>query len=180
MHLSYTARLLLIALAVAAAGVLGLFGRHFFVPESFGRYGHYRAEAITEEAGLTARHGTNASCLSCHRYEARIHLSGRHATISCEFCHGAYADHAENGKKTGTLPVKKNEEIITLCLRCHNKAIQARPSMVIKTVTMPEHLKEQNVKLTHTCNQCHHVHAPLLYINMAKKMTGTLEASNAY
>jgi len=156
---------------------LGLAGKKLLAPKSFGVYGHYRADAIEEAATVEIRHGTNASCLSCHAFEAQIHLSGKHSTISCEFCHGPYADHAKDGKKIGTLPVKTGEEIKTLCLRCHNRAIQARPGDVIKTVIMPAHLEEQKVKTTHLCNQCHHVHAPLRYINHAKRIVGMQEAS---
>jgi len=156
-------------------GVIGFTAKTLLRPESFGVYGHYRADAIEEEANSEIRHWTNASCMQCHEYEAQIHKGGNHRTISCEFCHGPYADHVTDGKKTGTLPVKKGDDIKILCLRCHNKAIQARPEQVIKTVTMPEHLESQQVKLTHTCNQCHHVHAPLRYINRAKKILGIQE-----
>jgi len=174
---SYNSHVKRIILGLVIFAVVGFFGRKLLVPESFGIYGHYRADTIQEEADREIRHWTNAACLSCHPYEKKIHLEGKHKTISCEFCHGTYADHIENGKKIGSLPVKKNEDITILCLRCHNRAIQARPKEVIKTVIMPDHLESQKVKVTHTCNQCHHVHAPLRYINRAKKMLGMLEAS---
>jgi len=169
---SYYSHVIRIVLGIVILAVLGFIGKTVLTPKSFGTYGYYRADAIEEEANIDIRHWTNAPCFSCHAYEANIHLNGTHETISCEFCHGPYADHVKNGKKTGSLPVKKGEEIKTLCLRCHNKAIQARPEEVIKTVAMPEHLKDQKVKLTHTCNQCHHVHAPLKYINRAEQIIG--------
>ena len=81
----------------------------------------------------------------------------------------------KDGKKVAAMPVKKDQEIRTLCLRCHNRAIQARPKQVIKTVVMPEHLESQKVKVTHICNQCHNVHAPLKYINRAKEIVGMQE-----
>lgn len=164
-------------LALVGIAVIGVVFKIVLTPESFGVYGHYRADAIEEEANIEIRHWTNASCFSCHAYEANLHLNGTHKTISCEFCHGPYADHITDGKKTGALPVKKGEDIKTLCLRCHNKAIQARPQEVIKTVTMPDHLEIQNVKVTHICSQCHHQHAPLKYINQARKIVGTQEKS---
>lgn len=160
---------------LVVAAVLGFVGSRLLIPESFGVYGHYRADAIMEEADREIRHWTNASCLNCHKYEAGIHLAGMHHTISCEFCHGPYADHVKDGRKIGTLPVRRGEEIRVLCLRCHNRAIQARPGEVIKTVTLPEHLEKMNVKTTHTCAQCHHVHAPLKYIDRAKRMLGMRE-----
>lgn len=167
-----------VVISVLIVAIIGFMVKAQLVPESFGIYGAYRAEAIDEEAHRTVRHGTSASCFGCHPYEATSHLEGDHKTISCEFCHGTYADHVAKGKKTGTLPVKKGTEITTLCLRCHNTEIKARSTIVIKTVGMPDHLSNQNVKVTHICNQCHYVHAPLKYINEARKITGLMEAES--
>ena len=177
MQSTYNSHVKRIVLGLVVFAVIGLLGKMLLTPKSFGTYGHYRADTIEEEAHLKIRHGTNASCFSCHQHEADIHLKGRHKTISCEFCHGPYADHIKDGKKVGTLPVKRGEEIRVLCLRCHNKAIQARPEEVIKTVVMPEHLESQKVKVTHICNQCHNQHAPLKYINRAKEIVGMQEKS---
>ena len=175
MGLSYKMRLVFVALAICLATGGGLLLKGLLVPSSFGVHGPFRADAIDEEAALPIRYGTNVSCYSCHAYEASVHKAGLHKTISCEFCHGPYADHVEGNKKIGTLRVKKDKEITTLCLRCHNTEIKARPEQVIKTVAMPDHLKSQHVKLTHNCNQCHHVHAPLKYIIRARQITGLLE-----
>jgi len=172
---SYNSHVKRIAAGLVAAAVMGFLFTRLLVPESFGVHGHYRADAIGEEAAREIRHWTNAPCFTCHAYEANVHLNGLHKNISCEFCHGPYADHVKDGKKTGPLPVRKGDDINTLCLRCHNKAIQARPEEVIKTVTMPEHLFNQRVRLTHLCNQCHHVHAPLKYIKRANEIVGMLE-----
>ena len=186
MDLSYRKRLLLVLLGIAAASAGGMLFKQLLVPSSFGEYGHYRAAAIDEEAAVPVRHGTNESCYSCHAWEAGIHKKGKHSTISCEFRHGPYADHVgqretEYGlkdEKTGTLPVKTGKEITTLCLRCHNTEIKARSEQVIKTVAMPDHLKDQKVKLTHTCNQCHHVHAPLKYIIRAQEIIAGKEVGS--
>ncbi len=175
MKSTYKSHVVRIVLGLVVIAVVGGVGKYLLTPKSFGTYGHYRADTIEEEANREIRIWTNASCLSCHTHEAKIHLNGRHKTISCEFCHGPYADHIKDGKKVGTLPVKRNEDIRVLCLRCHNRAIQARPKEVIKTVVMPEHLESQKVKETHICNQCHHQHAPLKYINRAKKIVGIQE-----
>jgi hypothetical protein len=71
-----------IALGLLLFAVVGGVGKYLLTPESFGQYGHYRADAIEEEANRDIRHWTNASCFSCHEYEADIHLKGRHKTIS--------------------------------------------------------------------------------------------------
>ena len=171
----HTLRIILVVLSVVVMAGGGLLVKAQLIPKSFGLYGAYRADAIEEEAQRVLRHGTNSSCFGCHPYESKLHLKGDHKTISCEFCHSTYSDHVSNGKKIADLPVKKGDEITNLCLRCHNTEIKARSTIVIKTVGMPDHLKDQNVKLTHTCNQCHHVHSPLKYINEAKKITGLME-----
>ena len=176
MNLSYRLRLLIVLLIIVMMVGGGLLFKKMLTPDSFGVYGHYRADAIKEASLVPIRHGTNTSCFKCHPYEAKIHKKGRHKTISCEFCHGTYTDHIAGGKKIKTLPVKKKKEITTLCLRCHNTEIKARHKEVIKTVAMPNHLKDQAVKITHNCNQCHHVHAPLKYIIRAKQITGLMEA----
>ena len=175
MGLSYKMRLVVLVAGLSIMVGGGVLLKGLLVPESFGMYGPYRADAIQEEAVIPIRHGTNASCYSCHGYEAMVHKAGLHKTISCEFCHGPYADHVDGKKKIGTLPVKTGKEITTLCLRCHNTEIKARPETVIKTVAMPDHLKSQHVKTSHTCNQCHHVHAPLKYIIRAREITGLTE-----
>ncbi len=177
MKSTYKSHVVRIVLGLVIFAVVGGIGKYLLTPKSFGKYGHYRADTIEEEAGREIRYWTNASCFPCHKYEANIHLKGRHKTISCEFCHGPYADHIKDGKKVGTLPVKRGKEIKVLCLRCHNRAIQARPKEVIKTVAMPEHLESQKVKVTHICNQCHNQHAPLDYINRAKEIVGMQEKS---
>ena len=167
---------IVLGLAVLSVGVVLWFGVvKNRVITSFGKYGHYRADAIEEEANREIRFMTNAPCFSCHAYETKLHDNGRHKTISCEFCHGPMADHVKDNKKIGELPVKKGEEIRVLCLRCHNQAIRARPKDVIKTVVMPDHLRDQKVKETHTCNQCHLVHAPFNYIDHANKIFGIQE-----
>lgn len=175
MGLSYKMRLVILGVGICIAAGAGLVGKGLLVPESFGVYGHYRADAIEENVAIPIRHGTNDSCFSCHAHEARSHRAGLHKSISCEFCHGPYADHVAENKKTGSLPVRTGEQITTLCLRCHNTEIKARPEQVIKTVAMPGHLESQHVKITHTCNQCHYVHAPMKYIIRARNITGLTE-----
>ena len=176
MQEKYNTHVKRIVLLLVIVAVVGFIAKKIFTPSSFGKYGFYRADAILEEVNRPIRHGTNDSCLRCHPHERELHLKGKHSTISCEFCHGVYADHIKDGKYAGKLPIKRNKEITILCLRCHNKAIQARPHKVIKTVEMPKHLKDKGVRTDHTCNQCHYVHAPLLYINQAKMMLGLQEA----
>lgn len=164
---------ILVILVVAAVG--GYLVRGLLLPDEFGKYGHYRPAAVEEEKNRPIRNKTNDSCMECHHHIREMHLEGIHKTVSCEFCHGPYADHIEDGRVTDKLPVKKGEEIKKLCLRCHNEVIRARPPESIKMISLPEHLKEKNVSTDHICDQCHNVHAPLMYVKAARRMTGLKE-----
>lgn len=168
----YNAHLIKLIVALIVFGVIAFFARQFLIPDSMGQYGHFRGADIEDQLNVPIRFGTNDSCFQCHKPIRKIHKKGIHQTVSCEICHGPYGDHIKDGKKIGTLPVVKGDEIIDLCLRCHNKVIQARPRESIDMIAMPQHLEEKKVRLDHTCDQCHMVHDPLLWINQAKTMFG--------
>ena len=174
-HNAHVKRLLLFFAIVA---VLGLVVKMIATPRSFGKYGHYRGDAVRDEKNREIRHMTNESCLSCHPHIREMHLQGIHKTVSCEFCHGPYADHVRDGQIIGVLPVKRGEDIKHLCLRCHNKIIRARPKEYIKMVAMPQHLEEKHVRTDHVCDQCHNVHAPMMYVNAAREMMGLKKEEN--
>ncbi|MEN8190403.1 MAG: hypothetical protein ABFS19_11190 [Thermodesulfobacteriota bacterium] len=169
---SYFAHVVRIALILVVAGGLGIFARQLFLPETMGQYGHYRGSDIEDQRNVVVRNNTNDACFACHRPIRTVHKAGVHKTVSCEFCHGPYSDHIKDGKYVAKLPVKRGMEIKDLCLRCHNKVIQARPQTSIKVVAMPQHLEEKKVRVDHNCNQCHMVHDPLLWIKQAYEMMG--------
>lgn len=172
----YNSHLIKLLVALVVFGVGALVARQLLTPESMGEYGHYRGEDIADQKNVPIKLQSNEACFECHKPIRTIHKVGIHKTVSCEICHGPYGNHIKDGKKIGEQPVKRGAEITQLCLRCHNKVIQARPRKSIKMVGMPEHLKEKQVRLTHNCNQCHMVHDPLLWIKQAKEMMGITEA----
>lgn len=171
----YNSHLIKLIIALIVVAVAGFIARQVFTPKSMGQYGHYRGADIEDQKNIAIKLQTNESCFTCHKPIRRIHKAGIHKTVSCEICHGPYGDHIKDGKKIGTLPVRRNKEIIQLCLRCHNKVIQARPRQSIKMVGYPQHLEEKHVRLDHTCDQCHMVHDPLLWIKQAKEAIGIKE-----
>lgn len=172
---TYYTHLLRSVVVLLVIGVGGLSVKALLVPSDFGEYGHYRTGAIYDELNQAVRNQTNNSCLECHPFIKKIHLSGVHQTVSCEVCHGPNADHAASGKKIAGMPVKRGDEIKHLCLRCHNKIIRARPEELIKMVNIPQHLEEKRVRIDNNCNQCHHVHAPLKWVIEAKKTFGLVQ-----
>ena len=113
----YNAHLIRLIIAMVVFAVVALIVRKVLTPETMGQYGHYRGADIEDQRDVAVRHGTNESCFQCHKSIRRIHKKGIHQTVSCEICHGPYADHVADGKKIGTLPVVKGKDIIPLCLR---------------------------------------------------------------
>ncbi len=172
----YNSHLIKLVIALVVFGVGGLLARQLLTPASMGQYGHYRGDDVADQRNVPVKFQSNEACFECHKPIRTIHKIGVHKTVSCEICHGPYGNHIKDGKKIGDQPVKRDAEITQLCLRCHNKIIQARPRESIKVIGMPEHLKDKEVRLTHTCNQCHMVHDPLLWIKQAKEMMGITEA----
>ena len=63
--------------------------RHFVVPKSFGKYGHYRADAIGEIAAHPAKYAGHETCEACHSDVLDKKSKGKHAHVNCEACHGA-------------------------------------------------------------------------------------------
>ncbi len=175
------AKRILIGLVVLI--VVGGLVRSLLVPKGFGNHGSifykfYRKGAINDELSRMPRHMTNASCKACHAWEYELQVNSKHKGLSCEFCHGPWADHVNaKGQVICYLPNPKDKKTIrALCLRCHNGAIRARPKdpRVIKTVLLPDHLRKKHVREDHTCDQCHLVHAPLYYIHQADQIWKSL------
>ncbi len=158
-------RLVLVFTGIVA---LVLIGRAVLVPDSWGEYGYYRGGYIQEEASRDLVYGTNKSCMSCHESVYELKEEGSHKRLSCEICHGPVGEHAKDGKKIADMPVRKGEKQIALCLTCHKKVV-GRPEK-FPMIEHIGHLEELNVKITHTCDQCHTVHDPLENMNIVKKM----------
>jgi hypothetical protein len=60
--------------------------RTFFVPKSFGKFGHYRADAVTEIAALPVVHAGHDTCETCQADVAEVKYKGNHAGVNCEAC----------------------------------------------------------------------------------------------
>ncbi len=129
-------------------GVLCFAGaRAQFVPADFGKYGHYRASAITEAAAKPMAYAGRARCTECHEDEVNEAAPSKHKQIACETCHGALLKHADDP----AIDVGKIEAQ-PLCLRCH-AANTGKPSHQ-PTVIAKEHSDEDS------CVPCHQPHDP--------------------
>jgi hypothetical protein len=128
--------------------VIFLVVRTQFVPRSFGRYGHYRADAVGEIAAKPVKFAGHQVCEGCHSDVAEAKQAGPHAHVNCEACHGALANHADD-------PVSVQPQLpdsAVLCARCHEENI-AKPPGFPQVVSL-DHSSGQK------CTRCHVAHNP--------------------
>lgn len=139
---------------VAAVFLLGLVAflliRSVLVPRSFGRYGHYRANAIGEIAALPISYAGHQVCEGCHTEEADLKSKGVHKGVACESCHGPQEKHADD--PATVQPAKL--DTTSLCPRCHQASI-AKPK-AFPQVDAPDHSGGA------ACNTCHQPHSPAI------------------
>ena len=141
----------LVRLAGAFAIVLVVFllVRAHFIPKSFGQYGHYRGDALSELSSKPVSFAGHQTCEECHSDVLEVKKAGKHAGVNCEACHGALAKHAEDpGSVVPQLP-----DTAVLCARCHEENI-AKPKTFPQVVSK-EHSGGE------VCKTCHVPHSPL-------------------
>lgn len=147
--------LLRFAFLFVVAFVVFLVVRHFVVPKSFGQYGHYRANAMTEIAARPVHFAGHDTCETCHTDVFNTKKTGKHANVNCEACHGPLANHAND---PSIQPAKL--DTATLCIRCHT-ASAAKPK------GFPQVDAEQHSGGL-ACETCHKPHNPALVAEGAK------------
>ncbi len=130
---------------------IGLFllARHFLIPESFGKYGHYRANSMDEIAAIPAKYAGKDACAECHETEVEKLASDLHSGLTCEVCHGPGTEHIADQEK-GILMKPGTREF---CGICHSLN-PARKTEVINQIDTKEHHPEKA-----NCIDCHNPHA---------------------
>jgi len=123
--------------------------RSVLVPKSFGKYGHYRGDAIAEIASLPVTFAGHQACETCHTDVLEVKDKGRHKSVNCEACHGALAKHVVD---PGSVQPAKLDTLV-LCVRCH-EVNGARPK-AFPQITVKEH-NETGLP----CDTCHQPHSP--------------------
>jgi cytochrome c553 len=154
----HVVRLLLL---MGAGLVLALVARSFLIPDSFFRFGHYRAASVTEIAAQQPVHRTSAYCEDCHDEQHAQWSASNHKSVACENCHGPARTHPKGGIKE--LPVPK--DTIRLCSVCH-EATAGRPAAQPQVV-LAEHAPREE------CAGCHNPHSPRISADV--KLTGNVE-----
>lgn len=136
--------------AIAVLAVAGFVGmRALLVPDSFGKYGHYRADAVLAVEKLPIQYAGAKACADCHDDVAATKAQGFHRGVSCEVCHGPAAAHIEDpGEIKPTAPRQRG-----LCPLCHNYS-PSRPTGFPQILTA-EHNPGK------PCMSCHKPHDPV-------------------
>jgi hypothetical protein len=138
---------LLIMFAIFIA--LFLLVRHFLIPDSFGKYGHYRGDALAENAAKEVKYAGTKSCIACHDTVFTLKKSGKHEVINCETCHGPGYKHNKTPKEAKLLIPNGRD----FCIKCHGKNIAKRKENIVQ-IDPKEHNVEGN------CTECHNPHQP--------------------
>ncbi|MCX6230117.1 MAG: multiheme c-type cytochrome [Bacteroidetes bacterium] len=138
---------LLIAFVIFVALFLGV--RHFLVPKTFGKYGHYDAKALEANAAHDVKYIDAQDCSNCHTDIDSLKMAGKHAKINCQTCHGPGYKHLEDPSAN---PLIKPTER-AFCGKCHEKNA-ARPTNIIKQQDLSKHNPDSK------CVECHNPHQP--------------------
>ncbi len=155
--------------------LVGVFGMAFIgakvymTPESFGIYGHYRADSVAEIAAATPIYQGPEYCKSCHSKRHAEWTANIHKAVTCETCHGAAGLHPDGKPPTpadtrthnliasGRYKQLNNKlsiptNTVELCTLCHEK-MPARPAAQ-RQIKVSKHAGTQQ------CIVCHNPHSP--------------------
>jgi len=159
--------------AFAIVIVLFLALQQVLKPSSFGTYGHYRADAIRENADKTLQYAGSVKCSECHEEMHSDKALGFHAQLKCEVCHGPglkhalYADKFKDGELPDSLKLHKPDQRRD-CAICH-EINAARVKIVFDTInntvihqvnTKKHNLVDKNTNEELRCIECHNPHQP--------------------
>ena len=136
-------------LLLVTAGILLSYyvARLFLIPESFGKYGWYRANVLQEYQTIPVTYGGAVNCAECHADIVETKNNGGHRMINCESCHGPLASHIQD---QSVMPKKMEDR--NFCVSCHEQN-PSRPSWLPQVISA-EH--SQGL----TCMDCHVPHIP--------------------
>ncbi|MFC1757640.1 hypothetical protein ACFL2H_02590 [Planctomycetota bacterium] len=180
MRLIRDLRHILIVLAVLViGGAGGQFLRTAMIPESFGRQGPYRADALVTIASQKSRFPSAEKCHKCHEDVREEREETLHAGVACVHCHGlgekhiaeaeaiAKSENAEgtvtpaepwDGQFPSTIDLFISQDRKT-CLVCHESVVGMPEDF--RKIDVAAHLDEQGADdpdSPDTCFECHGNH----------------------
>ena len=134
------------AIVIAALFV----ARMLFIPPSFGKYGHYRADAVNEIVAQEINYAGYQACMECHDEIYKPKERSYHKSVSCEACHGPAAKHVEAPDEF--VPGAPRER--GYCPLCHDYN-PSRPTGFPQIITELHNPGK-------ACMTCHNPHNPVL------------------
>ena len=127
--------------------VFGYLGaRVLLTPSSFGQFGWYRGDALTELSAKQPIFAGQVACEECHSDIVKEVTKYEHKTLGCETCHGVAKPHVDDPEK----PTAKISD--HFCMRCHDRN-PSRPEW-FKQIELKKHYTGQS------CKECHIPHHP--------------------
>ena len=132
--------------------VLFVAAKQLTKPKSFGQYGYYRGDNVTEWMAMTPSYAPpgNKECIKCHADIAQTVSQAQHGKQDCQSCHGPLMEHVRKPNVTHPKVVGNAE----LCGACHRELI-GRTKEQITTIKVGEHSGGLD------CVRCHNPHQPL-------------------
>lgn len=116
----------------------------------------FRKDHLEEMKRQPLAHGGNASCQECHEDEYEETVGFEHATLNCESCHGALADHVKDDEKFADAVV---DETARQCMFCHSELISRPEDFPQFTMEVRRHRREGAAE---DCFECHDAHDPTI------------------
>jgi len=138
-----------LALAFAIFISLFLLLRHFLVPDTFGKYGHYRAASLIDNAKPEIQYAGQETCFKCHQNIEDKKSQDVHSEIHCETCHGPGEKHVLSSKVEDIFKPSGRE----FCGKCHSLNAAKLKSAVFQ-IDLEKHNTGKN------CIECHNPHQP--------------------
>lgn len=138
-----------LAVLFICAGVAMVVVRQLLIPKSFGKYGHYRADAIDVAASQEIKYAGWNACLECHDDVEKLKSNSYHRALACEVCHGAAIEHVKDPEGHAPVVPRKRGEA---CLYCHSY-LATRPT------GFPQIIERLHNPLE-PCINCHNPHDP--------------------
>jgi hypothetical protein len=133
---------------LAAAIVMGYsVARFFLTPRSFGQYGWFRGDALTELRAREPVFAGRKACDECHSEVVQKLQKNQHKGLACEGCHGAGQIHSDDPRKDN---IDKSD--YGVCVRCHEANV-SRPKWHKQIVSKTHYAGSK-------CTECHVPHSP--------------------
>jgi hypothetical protein len=154
---------------LALVVLVGFVAQRLLQPASFGLYGHYRAESLSDVSRQQPVHQGRMVCAECHADIHDLHQNDVHWGVECEDCHGPGLAHVRYHRE-GTAEISPDrarmpkEYTLEGCLFCHRK-LAARPANFAQIDPL-EHYEFLHVIDEKTqCIECHSPHQPLFLLD---------------